>query len=156
MFACEDPRRYVILTYMSDAASDQVGGDLAMLRQRLVEAEEEYRRTRAEDYVVRLVRDATIVDAHRGGMSSREISALVGDIGQPNVVRTRRRAITRRDVVPHGLLDPADAVRASGMGPAAFISAVREGRIKPVELADGVKAFRTEDVEALAKRTTHR
>jgi hypothetical protein len=42
------------------------------------------------------------------------------------------------------------------MGPAAFISAVREGRIKPVELADGVKAFRTEDVEALAKRTTHR
>jgi hypothetical protein len=136
---------------MSDAASDRVGGELAMLRQRLVEAEEEYRRTRAEDYVVRLVRDA-----HRGGMSSREISALVGDIGQPNVVRTRRRAITRRDVVPHGLLDPADAVRASGMGPAAFISAVREGRIKPVELADGVKAFRTEDVEALAKRTTHR
>jgi hypothetical protein len=56
---------------MSDAASDRVGGELAMLRQRLVEAEEEYRRTRAEDYVVRLVRDATIVDAHRGGMSSR-------------------------------------------------------------------------------------
>lgn len=156
MVACETHRRYVTLTYMSKSQRDQADSDLAMLRQRLVEAEEEYRRTRAEDYVVRLVRDATIVDAHRGGMSSREISALVGDIGQPNVVRTRRRAITRRDVVPHGLLDPADAVRASGMGPAAFISAVREERIKPIELAGGVKAFRTEDVDALAARELHR
>jgi hypothetical protein len=141
---------------MSESEGDQAGGELAMLRQRLIEAEEEYRRTRTEDYVVRLVRDATIVDAHRGGLSSREISALVGDIGQPNVVRTRRRAITRRDVVPHGLLDPADAVRASGMGPAAFISAVREGRIKPIELAGGVNAFRTEDVDALAAKVSHR
>lgn len=86
---------YVMLTYMGDVASEDSGGQLAMLRQRLVEAEEEYRRARAEEHVVRLVRDATIVDAHRGGMSSREISALVGDIGQPNVVRTRRRAVTR-------------------------------------------------------------
>lgn len=148
--------RYVRLTYMSEARSDQAGSELATLRQRLVEAEEEYRRTRAEDYVVRLVRDAAIVDAHRGGMSSREISALVGDIGQPNVVRTRRRAITRRDVVPHGLLDPADAVRVSGLGPRAFISAVREGWIKPTELAGGVKAFRREDVDALAERASHR
>lgn len=144
------------MTYMSESEGDQRGSELAMLRQRLVEAEEEYRRTRAEDYVVRLVRDAAIVDAHRGGMSSREISVLVGDIGQPNVVRTRRRAITRRDVVPHGLLDPADAVRTSGMGPAAFISAVREGQIKPIELAGGIKAFRAEDVEALVARVSHR
>lgn len=144
------------MTYMSESEGDRTSDQLAMLRQRLIEAEDEYRRTRTEDYVVRLVRDATIVDAHRGGMSSREISALVGDIGQPNVVRTRRRAITRRDVVPHDLLDPADAVRASGMGPAAFISAVREGRIKPVELAGGIKAFRTEDVDALAARVSHR
>ena len=143
-------RGHVTLTYMSDTSEDQAGAELALLRQRLAEAEGEYRRTQTEDYVVRLVRDATIVDAHRGGMSSREISALVGDIGQPNVVRTRRRAITRRDVVPHGLLDPADAVRASGMGPAAFISAVRDGRIKPRDLADGLKAFRAEDVEGLA------
>jgi hypothetical protein len=150
------PSRHVTLTYISETSGDQAGSELATLRQRLVEAEEEYRRTRAEDYVGRLVRDATIVDAHRGGMSSREISSLVGDIGQPNVVRTRRRAITRRDVVPHGLLDPADAVRASGMGPAAFISAVRAGQIKPMELAGGVKAFRTEDVEALAARASHR
>ena len=147
---------YVILTYMSQGRGDQGSSELATLRQRLIEAEEEYRRSRAEDYVVRLVRDETIVDAHRGGLSSREISSLVGDIGQPNVVRTRRRAITRREVVPQGLLDPADAVRASGMGPAAFISAVREGRITPMELAGGVKAFRTEDVEALAARASHR
>ncbi len=144
-----------MVTYVGQAKNSPAN-ELATIRQRLVEAEEEYRRTRAEDYVVRLVRDATIVDAHRGGMSSREISALVGDIGQPNVVRTRRRAITRRDTVPHGLLDPADAVRASGMGPAAFISAVREGRIKPVELAGGAKAFLTEDVEGLATRASDR
>ena len=34
--------RYVRLTYMSEARSDQAGSELATLRQRLVEAEEEY------------------------------------------------------------------------------------------------------------------
>jgi len=121
-----------------------------VLRQRLVEAEQEYRRTRADDYVVRLIRESAIVDAHRGGMSSREISELAGDIGQPNVVRTRRRAVTRREVVPGGLLAPADAVRVSGLGPAKFIGAVREGRIKSMDVGAGVRAFRPEDVRALA------
>ena len=69
------------------------------MRQRLIEAEEEYQRARTDDYVTRLVRDSAIVDAHRAGLSSREISTLVGDIGQPNVVRARRRAVTRREVV---------------------------------------------------------
>ncbi len=131
---------------MSEA---QASNALAGLRQRLVEAEQEYRRTRADDYVVRLIRDSAIVEAHRGGMSSREISDLVGDIGQPNVVRTRRRAITRRGVVPGGMLAPADALRASGLGPAEFIGAVREGRISPIDVGAGVRAFRPEDVEAL-------
>lgn len=42
------------------------------------------------------------------------------------------------------------------MGPAAFIAAVRAGQIKPMELAGGVKAFRAEDIEALAARASHR
>jgi hypothetical protein len=77
------------------------------VRQRLIEAEEEYHQARTEDYVTRLLGDSAIVDAHRAGLSSREISTLVGDIGQPNVVRARRRAVTRRDVVPSGLLSPS-------------------------------------------------
>jgi hypothetical protein len=80
-------------------------------------------------------------------LSSREISTLVGDIGQPNVVRARRRAVTRREVVfPAGLLSPADAVRESGLGPREFIHAVREGRLIAVELPGGVRAFRVKDV----------
>ena len=116
------------------------------MRQRLIEAEEEYQRARTDDYVTRLVRDSAIVDAHRAGLSSREISTLVGDIGQPNVVRARRRAVTRREVVPAGLLSPADAVRESGLGPREFIHAVRERRLIAVELPGGVRAFRVEDV----------
>jgi hypothetical protein len=136
---------------MAGSKDTTEGQSTELLRQRLVEAEQEYRRTRADDYVTRLIRDSAIVDAHRGGMSSREISQLVGDIGQPNVVRTRRRAVTRREIVPDGLLSPADAVRASGLGPAGFIAAVREGRLTSVEVGGGVRAFRREDVEALAK-----
>lgn len=114
-----------------------------------MEAEAEYQRSRSEDYVTRLIRDAAIVDAHRAGLSSREISELVGDIGQPNVVRARRRAITRREVVPDGLLSPADALRLSGMTPTEFIAQVRSDRLRPVDLPGGVRAFRSEDVEAL-------
>lgn len=118
-------------------------------RVRLVEAEAEYQRARADDYITRLIRDSAIVEAHRAGLSSREISDLVGDIGQPNVVRVRRRAVTRREVVPEGLLSPVDAVRASGLGPRDFISAVREGRVRPVDLPGGARAFRTQDIESL-------
>ena len=118
-------------------------------RNRLIEAEEEYQSARVDDYVSRLVRDSAIVDAHRAGLSSGEISKLVGDIGQPNVVRARRRAVTRREVVPKGLLSPADAVRESGLGPRDFILAVRERRIVPVELPGAVRAFRVEDVHTL-------
>jgi hypothetical protein len=131
------------------APQQGAGQELDEARVRLVEAEAEYQRTRADDYITRLIRDAAIVEAHRAGLSSREISELVGDIGQPNVVRVRRRAITRREVVPEGLLSPADAVRASGLGPRDFISAVREGRVRPVDLPAGVRAFRVEDIESI-------
>ena len=141
---------HVTLTYMSEVRSAHESKQLAVRRRRVVEAEGEYRRTNADDYVVRLIRDSAIVEAHRGGMSSREISDLVGDIGQPNVVRARRRAPTRREVVPGGMLSPADALRASGLGPADFIGAVREGRITSVDVGGGVRAFRPEDVDALA------
>jgi hypothetical protein len=118
-------------------------------RRRLLEAEAEYQRARTADYVARLIRDSAIVDAHRAGLSSREISELVGDIGQPNVVRARRRAVTRPEVVPQGLLSPVDALRASGLGPRDFITAVRSGGIAPVDLPGGVRAFRPEDVKRL-------
>ena len=123
--------------------------DIDTARNRLIEAEQEYQRARVDDYVSRLVRDSAIVDAHRAGLSSSEISKLVGDIGQPNVVRARRRAMTRRELVPKGLLSPADAVRESGLGPKDFILAVREGRLASIELPGGVRAFRVEDVRSL-------
>lgn len=123
--------------------------DLETARARLVEAEAEYQRARTDDYVARLVRDASIVDAHRAGLSSGEISKLVGDIGQPNVVRARRRAVTRREVVPDGLLSPADALRQSGLSPREFITAVRSGNLPAVELPAGVRVFRVEDVHRL-------
>jgi hypothetical protein len=118
-------------------------------KQRLIEAEEEYQRARTDDYVARLIRDSVIVDAHRAGLSSRAISELVGDIGQPNVVRARRRAVSQSEVVPEGLLSPADALRESGLGPRAFILAVRVGSLATVELPGAVRAFRAEDVARL-------
>jgi len=129
------------------SAHNAVGLD--EVRARLVEAEVEYQRARTDDYVARIVRDASIVDAHRAGLSSSEISKLVGDIGQPNVVRARRRAVTRREVVPDGLLSPADALRQSGLHPREFITAVRTGSLPVVELPAGVRAFRVEDVQRL-------
>jgi hypothetical protein len=137
---------YVTLTYVS--RNEQIP-ESQSVRQRLIEAEQEYQRARTDDYVTRLVRDSAIVDAHRMGLSSREISSLVGDIGQPNVVRARRRAATRREVVPQGLLSPVDAIRESGLGPREFILAVREGRLTPVELPGGVRSFRVEDVRQM-------
>ena len=119
-------------------------------RAKLLEAEAAYQQARADDYVTRLVRDSAMVEAHRAGISSREISELLGGLGQPNVVRARRRAETRREAVPDGLLSPADAVRESGLGPREFLAAVREGRVRPVEVYPGVHAFRPEDVRQLA------
>ena len=126
--------------------SDTQLAELREARERLVEAETEYQRARSADYVSRLIRDSAIVDAHRAGLSSSEISGLVGDIGQPNVVRARRRAMTRREVVPDGLLSPADALRESGLSPKEFIGLVRDRRLATVELPDGVRAFRSEDI----------
>jgi hypothetical protein len=120
-------------------------------RRRLIEAETEYQRARADDYVALLIRDSAIVDAHRSGLSSREISELVGDIGQPNVVRARRRAVTRREIVPDGLISPADALRASGLSAKEFIDLVRKHDLRTVELAGGVRAFRPEDIEPLRR-----
>jgi hypothetical protein len=126
-------------------------GNVEEARNRLVEAEAEYKRARAEDYVTRLIRDSAIVEAHRAGLSSREISDLVGDIGQPNVVRARRRAVTRREVVPDGLLSPADALRQSGLSPSEFIRAVRSGELLAVDLPGGVRAFRQEDINLIQR-----
>ena len=79
----------------TDIVSEQESSaEVDNVRQRLIEAEEEYQRARTDDYVTRLVRDSAIVDAHRAGLSSREISTLVGDIGQPNV---RPRSATGSD-----------------------------------------------------------
>jgi hypothetical protein len=130
-------------------AQVEARADINEARQRLIEAEEEYQRARTDDYVSRLIRDSAIVDAHRAGLSSRAISELVGDIGQPNVVRARRRAVTRREAVPDGLLSPADALRESGLGPRDFILAVRTGSLQTVELPGAVRAFRAEDVARL-------
>jgi hypothetical protein len=74
-------------------------------------------------------------------------------MGQPNVAQVQRReqqrAITRRDVVPGGMLAPDDALERSGLGPAAFMRAVREGRIQPKPTGYvGVWAFLPEDVDA--------
>lgn len=124
-------------------------GELETARRNLIEAEQEYQQARVDDYMTRLIRDSAIVEAHRLGMSSREISSLIGDIGQPNVVRARRRAITRREVVPGGMIGPGDAVRVSGLSPREFVAAVRAGRVAPVDLGGAVRAFRVEDVEQL-------
>jgi len=132
-----------------NARSARTSEEVDLARRRVVEAEREYQRD-PEDYITRKVRDATVVDAYRNGLlSSRELSDLVKDLGRRNVVGLQRRAITRRDVVPGGMLDPADALRASGLDPRDFILAVREGRIRPVEVGGGVRAFRAEDVDHL-------
>jgi hypothetical protein len=129
-------------------AANQSQADQDALRAALIEAEYEYQDTRTYDYIARVIRDGLIVNAHRGGISQKEISALVGDIGQPNVARAQRRAITRRDVVPGGMLAADDAQERSGLSPAAFMSAVRAGRIQPrLTGSPGVWAFNPEDVD---------
>ncbi len=138
---------YVILIYVRRTMQEAAVEDA---KARLLEAEQEYQRARADDYVTRLIRDAAMVEAHRSGLSSREISDLLGGIGQPNVVRARRRASSRIETLPEGLLSPADAVRVSGLSPKEFVMAVRERRIASVEPLAGVHAFRSEDVRRIA------
>jgi hypothetical protein len=121
---------------------------------RLREAQAEYEHARAEDYVAREIRDTAMVEAHRAGLSSREIGSLVGGLDQPNVVRARRRAIMRREVMPDGLLSPTEALRLSSLSATEFITAVRTGRIRSVEVYRGVYAFRPEEVRALSTTAT--
>ncbi|WP_137145093.1 hypothetical protein [Mycolicibacterium sp. CR10] len=117
------------------------------LRADLAEAECEYQNDRTYDYIARVIRDGLIVRAHRGGLHQREISAIIGDIGQPNVARAQKRAITRRGVVPDGMVAADDAQERSGLGPAAFMAAVRAGRVVPRSTGSpGVWAFNAEDV----------
>ena len=144
---------YVTMTYVR-ASEHHDQAEAA--KQKLLEAEREYQRARLDDYVSRAVRDAAMVEAHRAGLSSREISELLGGIGQPNVVRARRRAEARHGVMPAGMLSPTEAVRASGLGPRAFLAAVREGRISPVDVAPGIRAFRADEIQALARAASGR
>lgn len=120
-------------------------------KQRLMKAERAYQSARAGEQVARSVRDDAIVEAHRSGLSSREIGELIGGMDQANVVRARRRATSRQEVVPEGLLSPADAVRRSGLTPAAFVAAVRQGRIRPVDVGGEVRVFRPEEIDTLQR-----
>lgn len=128
-------------------ATEKTQAEQAALRADLAEAEREYQSDRTHDYIARVIRDGLIVRAHRGGIHQREISAIVSNIGQPNVARAQKRAITRRDVVPHGMIAADDAQGQSGLGPAAFMAAVRAGQIVPRPTGTpGVWAFNPEDI----------
>ncbi len=122
-----------------------------VIRTALAEAEREYQNTRTYDYIALVIRDGLIVNAIRAGLSQKEIGGLVSDMNQPHVARVKRRAVARRDVVPGGMVAADDAQEQSGLGPAAFMDAVREGRIeaKPTGTS-GVWAFLPEDIRALA------
>jgi hypothetical protein len=131
-----------------EAISEGPARDRAKLA--LLDAERQYQRARIDDYITRLIRDTAMVEAHRAGLSSREISDLLGGIGQPNVVRARRRAEGHAGGLPDGLLSPVDALRASGLAPREFVDAVRQGRIEPVQPRPGMHVFRADDVKGLA------
>lgn len=140
-------RRYVILTYVKPRDADAV--DAA--RKRLIDAQRAYESARIGEYTARLVRDDAMVEVHRAGLSSRAIGEILGGMDQANVVRARRRAVTRREAVPEGLLSPADALRRSGLSPSALVNAVRRGQINLVAVEGEVRAFRPEDVDALQR-----
>ena len=53
-------------------------GTKAALRAALIEAERECQQSRADDYLARIIRDKRIIKAHCGGMSQKQITALVG------------------------------------------------------------------------------
>lgn len=86
-------------------------------KQRLMKAERAHQSARAGERVARSVRDDAIVEAHRSGLSSREIGELIGGMDQTNVVRARRRATSRQEVVPDGFLSPAEAPVIPGCVP---------------------------------------
>src|SRR5688500_1676273 len=83
---------------------------------------------RRAEYTALRVRDEAMVAAHRAGASSREIGEVTG-MNQPNVARGRRRAVTRREVIPSGLLGPTEALRASGLGVRDFVAKVESGEL---------------------------
>jgi hypothetical protein len=63
--------------------------------------------------------------------------------------RAYQRALDQARAVPDGFLSAADAIRASGLGIPAFYAAVSAGRIRTTRFADGLRAYRRDDVEAL-------
>lgn len=123
------------------------------IRTALAEAEAEYQKARTYDYIALVIRDGLIVNAIRAGLSQKEIGGLVSAMNQPHVARVNRRAVARRDAVPDGMVAADDAQEQSDLGPAAFMDAVRAGRIVPKPTgATGVWAFTPEGVRALAAR----
>ncbi|CDO06790.1 hypothetical protein C1S82_31510 [Mycolicibacterium cosmeticum] len=133
--------------------TEEVHARQEAIRTALAEAEHEYQSARTQDYIALVIRDGLIVNAIRAGLSQKEIGGLVSDMNQPHVARANRRAVARRDVVPGGMVPADDAQQQSGLGPAAFMDAVRSGRIeaKPTG-TPGVCAFLPEDVRALSDR----
>jgi hypothetical protein len=119
---------------------------LAELRQ----AQEALELARRAEYTALRVRDEAMVAAHRAGASSSVIGEITG-MNQPNVARGRRRAATRREVIPTGLLGPSEALRASGLPVKEFVRLVESGELPSVEVYPGVHAFRP---ETLGRRAT--
>lgn len=135
-----DDGRYVTLTSMDAEAA------LAHLR----EAQQALENSRRAEYTALLVRDEAMVAAHRAGTNSSLIGEITG-MNQPNVVRGRRRAVTRREVLPDGLLGPAEALRRSGLSVQEFVRLVESGELSAVEVHPGVHAFRPEVIAGRAK-----
>jgi len=107
-------------------------------RRRLEEAERLLRAC-PDDYVLRRLRNGAVVDALRAGVSQEVVTEIADDLG----------SFARVEVVPGGLLGPADTIRRSGLDPEAFVEAVRSGRLPVVDLPGGVRAFGVHEVDAL-------
>lgn len=116
----------------------------------LREAQEALDFARRAEYAALRVRDEAMVAAHRAGANSSVIGEITG-MNQPNVARGRRRAVTRREVIPDGLLGPSEAMRASGLGVKEFVRRVESGELPSVEIYPGVHAFRPEVVSARSR-----
>jgi hypothetical protein len=124
----------------------EVEDALAHLR----DAQQALEKARRAEYTALLVRDEAMVAAHRAGASSSVIGEITG-MNQPNVVRGRRRAVTRREVLPDGLLGPAEARRRSGLSVQEFVRLVESGELPAVEIYPGVHAFRPEVIAGRAR-----
>lgn len=137
----------IYVTLICMIANQKTQAEQDAIRADLAEAQREYQSSRTYEYIALVIRDGLIVRAHRGGIHQRDISALVSDMGQPNVARAKTRAVARRDVVPGGMIAADDAQEQSGLGPAAFMAAVRAGQIVPRPTGSpGVWAFNPEDL----------